>query len=62
MPRFRHEQVGAQQAVLSLKALRDHFHQRIAVKQACNVKPVIAYLMEATDAPARPAERSQGGA
>ena len=40
-------------AVLNLKALRDHFRQRIAVKQACNAKPAIAYLMK--DATARPA-------
>ena len=40
-------------AILNLKALRDHFRQRIAVKQACNAKPAIAYLMK--DATARPA-------
>ena len=56
------DKTALDKTVLGLKALRDHFRQRIAVKQACNVKPTIAYLMEATDAPARPAECSQGGA
>ena len=44
--------------VLNLRSLRDHFRQRIAIKQACHVKPSIAYLMK--DAAPRPSERPQG--
>ena len=44
-------------AVLNLRSLRDHFRQRIAIKQACHVKPAIAHLME--DAAPRPSERPQ---
>ena len=45
-------------AVLNLRSLHNHFCQQIAIKQACHVKPAIAYLME--DAAPRPSERPQG--
>ena len=48
------------QASIVLQHARDHFRRLRAVKKACDIKPAIAYLMEAGDAPARAIGRVQG--
>ena len=55
------DKMALYKAVLSLHALRNHFRKLIAVKKACDIKPAIAYLTKAANAPAYPEGRSQGG-